>query len=140
LLHNHNPGHPTPPKDDVAMAKGIATAAEKLGILIHDHTVLGARVMRACTASGCMVSLFAAALLACGPFGTRGPHCQPRRLPRRRADGAFPKAFRAAARISLDKVGSSTARARISAPIIPASVVIARLRRLATVRSLKRRA
>jgi DNA repair protein RadC len=41
LLHNHNPGHPTPPKDDVAMAKGIATAAEKLGILIHDHIVLG---------------------------------------------------------------------------------------------------
>ena len=100
----------------------------------------GARVMRACTASGCMASLFAAALLACGPFGTRGPHCQPRRLPLRRADGAFPKASRAAARISLDKVGSSTARARISAPIIPASVVIARLRRLAAVRSLKRRA
>jgi DNA repair protein RadC len=34
-------GHPTPSRDDVAMTKAVAAAAEKLGILLHDHLVVG---------------------------------------------------------------------------------------------------
>jgi len=34
-------GDPTPSKDDVAMTKAVAAAAEKLGILLHDHVVVG---------------------------------------------------------------------------------------------------
>lgn len=41
MLHNHPSGDPTPSKDDVAMTKVVAAAAEKLGILLHDHVVVG---------------------------------------------------------------------------------------------------
>jgi len=41
MLHNHPSGDPTPSKDDVAMTKAVAAAAEKLGILLHDHVVVG---------------------------------------------------------------------------------------------------
>ena len=41
MLHNHPSGNPTPSKDDVAMTKAVAAAAEKLGILLHDHVVVG---------------------------------------------------------------------------------------------------
>src|SRR6267143_6669028 len=51
----------------------------------------------------------------------------------------LPKVSRAAARISVERVGSSTARASVSAPTIPATVAIARLRRLAAAPYLSRR-
>jgi len=41
MVHNHPSGAPTPSKDDVAMTKAVAQAAEKLGILLHDHVVVG---------------------------------------------------------------------------------------------------
>jgi DNA repair protein RadC len=41
MVHNHPSGDPTPSKDDVAMTKAVAQAAEKLGILLHDHVVVG---------------------------------------------------------------------------------------------------
>ena len=41
MLHNHPSGDPTPSKDDVTMTKAVAAAAEKLGILLHDHVVVG---------------------------------------------------------------------------------------------------
>jgi len=41
MLHNHPSGDPTPSKDDVAMTKVVAAAAEKLGILLHNHVVVG---------------------------------------------------------------------------------------------------
>jgi DNA repair protein RadC len=41
MVHNHPSGDPTPSKDDVAMTKAVAAAAEKLGILLHDHVVVG---------------------------------------------------------------------------------------------------
>jgi DNA repair protein RadC len=43
MVHNHPSGDPTPSKDDVAMTKAVAQAAEKLGILLHDHVVVGRR-------------------------------------------------------------------------------------------------
>jgi DNA repair protein RadC len=41
MVHNHPSGDPTPSKDDVAITKAVAAAAENLGILLHDHIVVG---------------------------------------------------------------------------------------------------
>jgi DNA repair protein RadC len=41
LVHNHPSGDPTPSADDIAMTKEVAAAAEKLGIAVHDHIVIG---------------------------------------------------------------------------------------------------
>jgi DNA repair protein RadC len=41
LVHNHPSGDPTPSEDDVAMTREVAAAAEKLGIAVHDHIVVG---------------------------------------------------------------------------------------------------
>ncbi len=41
LLHNHPSGDPTPSRADVEMTKRIITAAEPLGIRVHDHLVIG---------------------------------------------------------------------------------------------------
>ena len=41
LLHNHPSGDPTPSRADIEMTKKIIAAAEPLGILVHDHIVIG---------------------------------------------------------------------------------------------------
>jgi DNA repair protein RadC len=41
MVHNHPSGDPTPSRDDVAMTKAVAAATEKLGMLLHDHLVIG---------------------------------------------------------------------------------------------------
>ncbi len=41
LVHNHPSGDPTPSKADIAMTREILAAAEKLGIAIHDHVIIG---------------------------------------------------------------------------------------------------
>jgi DNA repair protein RadC len=41
MVHNHPSGDPTPSADDIAMTKEVAAAAEKLGIAVHDHIVIG---------------------------------------------------------------------------------------------------
>ncbi len=41
LLHNHPSGDPTPSRADVEMTKKIITAAEPLGIVVHDHIIIG---------------------------------------------------------------------------------------------------
>jgi DNA repair protein RadC len=43
LLHNHPSGDPKPSRDDIEMTREIKTAAEALGIAIHDHLVIGRR-------------------------------------------------------------------------------------------------
>jgi DNA repair protein RadC len=40
-VHNHPPGDPKPSRDDIEMTKEIRAAAEPLGIMIHDHLVIG---------------------------------------------------------------------------------------------------
>jgi DNA repair protein RadC len=42
LVHNHPSGDPTPSKDDIVMTKNLAEAAKVMGIIIHDHLVIGA--------------------------------------------------------------------------------------------------
>lgn len=41
LVHNHPSGDPTPSRGDVEMTKKVQEAAEKLGITLHDHVVIG---------------------------------------------------------------------------------------------------
>lgn len=41
LVHNHPSGDPTPSKDDIHMTNEIRDAAEKLGIRLHDHIIIG---------------------------------------------------------------------------------------------------
>lgn len=40
LVHNHPSGDATPSRDDIAMTKEVKDAAEKLGIVVHDHVVI----------------------------------------------------------------------------------------------------
>ena len=41
LVHNHPSGDPTPSREDVEMTREIERAAGTLGILVHDHIVIG---------------------------------------------------------------------------------------------------
>ncbi|WP_106639678.1 RadC family protein [Allosphingosinicella vermicomposti] len=43
LVHNHPSGDPTPSKQDIALTRRIADAAKPLGIILHDHIIVGAR-------------------------------------------------------------------------------------------------
>lgn len=41
LVHNHPSGDPTPSEGDIAITREVRDAAEKLGITLHDHVVIG---------------------------------------------------------------------------------------------------
>lgn len=41
LAHNHPSGDPAPSPDDIAMTREISVAAEALGLVVHDHVVIG---------------------------------------------------------------------------------------------------
>lgn len=41
LVHNHPSGDPTPSRADIEMTKEIVAAAKPLGVVIHDHIVVG---------------------------------------------------------------------------------------------------
>lgn len=41
LVHNHPSGDPTPSKDDIAVTLDIVKAAKPLGIVVHDHLIIG---------------------------------------------------------------------------------------------------
>ncbi|SLN32949.1 RadC family protein [Roseisalinus antarcticus] len=41
LVHNHPSGDPTPSQSDIDMTAQIAHAAEALGLVLHDHLVIG---------------------------------------------------------------------------------------------------
>jgi DNA repair protein RadC len=41
LVHNHPSGDPTPSKADIEMTKDVQKAAQALGVLVHDHIVIG---------------------------------------------------------------------------------------------------
>lgn len=42
LVHNHPSGDPTPSRADIAMTREIAAALKPLGIVLHDHVIVGA--------------------------------------------------------------------------------------------------
>ncbi len=41
LVHNHPSGDPTPSKDDIAVTLDIIKAAKPLGVVVHDHLIIG---------------------------------------------------------------------------------------------------
>ena len=41
LTHNHPSGDPTPSPADIRMTQDIAAIAKPLGILLHDHVIVG---------------------------------------------------------------------------------------------------
>ncbi len=41
LVHNHPSGDPTPSRADIEMTKEIVAAAKPLGVVVHDHIVVG---------------------------------------------------------------------------------------------------
>jgi DNA repair protein RadC len=41
LVHNHPSGDPTPSRADIDMTKQIVDAAKPLGIVVHDHVIVG---------------------------------------------------------------------------------------------------
>ena len=43
LVHNHPSGDPSPSRQDIALTKDIADAGKRLGIIVHDHIIIGAQ-------------------------------------------------------------------------------------------------
>jgi DNA repair protein RadC len=41
LVHNHPSGDPSPSAADIKMTREIAEVAKPLGIIVHDHTIVG---------------------------------------------------------------------------------------------------
>ena len=41
LVHNHPFGDPTPSRADIEMTKQIVSPAKNLGIVVHDHIIVG---------------------------------------------------------------------------------------------------
>jgi DNA repair protein RadC len=41
LVHNHPSGDPTPSRSDILMTESIIDVAKPLGILVHDHIIVG---------------------------------------------------------------------------------------------------
>lgn len=41
LVHNHPSGDPTPSKADITMTREVVDAARALGIMVHDHVIVG---------------------------------------------------------------------------------------------------
>ena len=41
MVHNHPSGDPTPSNADIEMTREVKEAAEKLGIALHDHIIIG---------------------------------------------------------------------------------------------------
>ncbi|MBZ9653690.1 RadC family protein [Phyllobacterium lublinensis] len=41
LMHNHPSGDPTPSKADIEMTKTIASIGAQMGIVVHDHIIIG---------------------------------------------------------------------------------------------------
>ena len=41
LVHNHPSGDPTPSQADIAMTGQVAAAAQALGLVLHDHVIIG---------------------------------------------------------------------------------------------------
>jgi DNA repair protein RadC len=41
LVHNHPSGDPTPSSTDIKMTRDIIEVAKPLGIIVHDHIIVG---------------------------------------------------------------------------------------------------
>jgi DNA repair protein RadC len=41
MVHNHPSGDPTPSRQDIVMTQGVERAVATMGILLHDHVIIG---------------------------------------------------------------------------------------------------
>lgn len=41
MIHNHPSGDPTPSEADIRMTRDLVTIAKPLGVLVHDHIIVG---------------------------------------------------------------------------------------------------
>lgn len=41
MIHNHPSGDPNPSRADIEMTKKVVAAAAALGIVVHDHLIIG---------------------------------------------------------------------------------------------------
>ena len=41
IVHNHPSGDPTPSKADITVTQDIKKAAAPLGVVLHDHVIIG---------------------------------------------------------------------------------------------------
>jgi DNA repair protein RadC len=41
MVHNHPSGDPTPSAADIEMTREVAAAGKALGIILHDHLIIG---------------------------------------------------------------------------------------------------
>ena len=41
LVHNHPSGDPSPSRDDIAMTHAVRLAVEAIGVVVHDHVIVG---------------------------------------------------------------------------------------------------
>ena len=41
MVHNHPSGDTTPSRADIDMTRAVAEAAKPLGIVVHDHLIVG---------------------------------------------------------------------------------------------------
>jgi len=54
LVHNHPSGDPTPSQADITMTREIVDTAKKLGIVVHDHIIVGREGAGSLRAAGVM--------------------------------------------------------------------------------------
>lgn len=54
LAHNHPSGDPAPSKQDIALTREIALAGKPLGIVVHDHVIVGQKGHSSLRAMGLM--------------------------------------------------------------------------------------
>ena len=40
-MHNHPSGDPTPSREDIDMTREVRDAAATLGVVLHDHVIVG---------------------------------------------------------------------------------------------------
>ena len=75
LVHNHLSGDPTPSKADIAVTQDIKKAAAPLGLVLHDHLIIGRTSLRD-------LKLIWATLLSggCSASTTRRVRTAPRRV------------------------------------------------------------
>lgn len=52
LVHNHPSGDPAPSRADIQLTKDIAEAGRKLGIVVHDHIIIGSNKHTSLRAAG----------------------------------------------------------------------------------------
>ena len=52
IVHNHPSGNPEPSRQDISITRDLFDAAAKLGIILHDHIIIGGTDYRSMRSMG----------------------------------------------------------------------------------------